>query len=84
MTPNRNHSRENLKNSIQNSNDRTKTKPDTKLPDCSHYLTIDSIKWNNDRAFFNSDMELKVQYTVTRQLEENISWKVTYLGSAYT
>jgi hypothetical protein len=84
MASNRNHSRENDKKSIQNSNDRTKTKPDTKLPDHSHYLIIDNIKWNNDRAFFNSSMELKVQYTVTRPLEENISWQVTYLGSAYT
>jgi len=47
-------------------------------------MTIDNIKWNNDQSFFTSNMELKIQYTVLKQLDENILWRMTYLGSAYS
>ena len=84
MTPNRNHSRETVKTHHQNSNGPTSPKPTTKQPDSQHYLTIDNIKWNHEKAFFTSDLELQVQYTLTKQLEENVSWLVTYFGSAYS
>ena len=48
------------------------------------FVSVENIRWGNNEGLFTSEMELKVQYTVTKQLEENITWKVIYLGSAYS
>lgn len=50
----------------------------------SPLVSIENIKWGKHQDFFTSEMELKVQYIVTKQLQENITWKVVYLGSAFS
>lgn len=47
-------------------------------------LTVDDIRWENNAEMFTSEMNLSVQYTVTKQLQENITWKLVYLGSAFS
>lgn len=62
----------------------TQTSPMTHKNENNPFVSVDNIRWGNNEGLFTSEMELKVQYTVTKQLEENITWKVIYLGSAYS
>jgi len=55
-----------------------------KQPEDSALVKIDKVDISQKEAFFSGQIELDVVYTVERQLKANLSWRVIYLGSAYS